>query len=73
MEKENYCCDTARIERGEIVKAEDGKYFVRSYGRDGLTTPGIPALIAAMVPFTVGEKVYFFLFDDGHGAIIGRF
>lgn len=70
---ENESCDTARIERGKIRTAEDGVYTVESYGRPGLVTPGIPAMIAGMNPFSVGENVYFFLFGDGHGAVIGRF
>ena len=71
MEKENPCKDGAMIERGEVVAAEDGLYTVISYGRGGLVTPGIPAIIGA--PYDINEKVYFFMFDDGMGAIIGRF
>ena len=71
MEKENPCKDGALIERGVIVAAEDGLYTVASYGRSGLITPGIPAIIGA--PYEANEKVYFFMFDDGHGAVIGRF
>lgn len=67
------CCDTARIERGIILQAEDGMYTVQSYGRGGLVTPGIPAMTAGIGPFAAGDRVYFFLFDDGHGAVIGSF
>lgn len=71
MEKENLYCDRAQIERGIIETAANGLYTVRSYGREGLVTPEIPAIIGA--PYSANEKVYFFLFDDGKGAIIGRF
>ena len=73
MEKEHTCFDAAQIERGVIISADSGTYTVRSYGRDGLITPGIPALAGGGEPYAVNEKVYFFLFEDGHGAILGRF
>lgn len=72
-EKENYCCDLAQVERGAIVAAEDGLYTVKSYGRSGLTTPGIPALHPTLETYTVGDNVYFFVFGDGTGAVIGKF
>ena len=71
MDREEMCFDGAMIERGEIMTAEDGIYTVRSYGRDGLTTPGIPAM--GEDTYTTGEKVYFFLFGDGNGMILHRF
>lgn len=61
----------ADIERGQITAAEDGKYRVESYSRDGLTTPPIPAVGEGV--YSVGDRVYFFLFDDGHGAILAAF
>lgn len=73
MDKEEMCCDKAFVERGKITAEKDGLYKVESYGRAGLVTPWIPAMAASMMPFDIGEKVYFFLFDDGHGAVIGRF
>ena len=73
MGKEEMCCDRAFVERGVVVAEENGLYTVESYGRAGLVTPGIPALIANTAPFSPGEKVYFFLYGDGHGAILGRF
>ncbi len=73
MEKEHMCRDAALIERGIVVSVSSGLYTVKSYGRDGLTTPGIPALPGTGQPYAVNEKVYFFMFDDGHGAVIGRF
>lgn len=73
MEKENNSFDAAKIERGVIVFEGGGFYKVQSYGRDGLITPRIPALPGGGEPYSVNEKVYFFLFSDGKGAIIGRF
>jgi hypothetical protein len=57
----------ARIERGVVDEATEGKYIIASLTRPGVTTPPIPALIGGT--FSVGEKVYFFLFEDGHGGI----
>ncbi len=71
MEKEKQCWDGAMVERGQVVSVDSGKYTVRSYGRDGLVTPGIPAITGG--PYTVNQKVYFFMFQDGHGAVIGAF
>lgn len=72
MDKENQCCDMAAVERGIVTAVSSGKYTVKSYGRDGLITPGIPALHAG-ASYAVNDKVYFFLFNDGTGAIIGTF
>lgn len=60
----------AAIERGVVVDAPEGGYKVQSYSRDGLITPAIPAL--TQDTYTQGDRVYFFLFDDGHGAILGK-
>jgi hypothetical protein len=60
----------AAIERGSVVSAPEGGYKVQSYSRDGLITPAIPAL--SQDTYAQGDKVYFFLFDDGHGVILGR-
>ena len=58
----------APIERGEVLEAAEGGYRVKSLTRPGVTTPPIPALLGDT--FSVGEKVYFFVFGDGHGGII---
>jgi hypothetical protein len=65
-------CDTARIERGWIAEASNGFYRVASYGRSGLVTPWIVPLDPE-AEYTAGDKVYFFLFDDGTGRILGSF
>ena len=72
MERDDGCRDVAFIERGKVSAVDNGgTYTVTSYGRDGLEVSGIAALAGG--PYTVGEKVYFFVFDDGRGGIIGRF
>ena len=61
----------ASIERGEIAACGAGGYAVRSYTRDGLVTPPLPALGNAA--YSEGDRVYFFVFDDGHGLILAAF
>lgn len=58
----------ARIERGVITRQDDGRYIVKSYDRHGLVTPPIETINAQQ--FNAGDRVYFFLFDDGTGRII---
>ena len=69
MEKERRE-DTAAIDRGEIARISGSGYIVKSYGRDGLVSPAIPAMGEAT--YQAGDKVYFFLFEDGDGRILGR-
>lgn len=63
-------CDDNRygavIERGEIVSVSGGSYVIKSLTRDGITT----AAIGAAGTHTVGETVYYFMFNDGAGRII---
>lgn len=61
----------AAIERGKILSVESGGYRIESYTRDGITTPPIPAMGGAA--YSAGDRVYFFLFDDGSGAILAAF
>ncbi len=61
----------AAIERGRIISAEDNKYSVMSYSRDGITTPPLPSIGNAA--YSIGDCVYFFMFPDGHGAILAAF
>lgn len=65
------CCG-AVIERGRIEKYEDGKYTVASLDREGIKSLPI-GMIGGGKPFSVGEIVYFFLFPDGSGSVIGGF
>lgn len=62
----------AQIERGHIESiSEDGRYKVVSDSRNGITTPALPSIGGAA--YDVGDDVYFFMFDDGHGAILAPF
>jgi hypothetical protein len=59
----------ARIERGVIAESDENGYRVLSYSRDGIYTPCIPSSVEC----AEGDWVYFFVFPDGHGMIIGKF
>lgn len=61
----------ASIERGQIAEVCAQGYKVASYTRNGIITPAIPAI--GGTPYAVGDRVYYFLFDDGHGAILTAF
>ena len=65
MDGESY---GAVMERGVILRAEDGAYIVQSYSRDGVTTPKIRALGGKT--YAERDWVFFFLFDDGTGRIL---
>ena len=60
----------AAIERGTILTAADGEYTVASADRDGIMTPRITGI--DNTTYTVGDTVYFFLFRDGTGKILGK-
>lgn len=59
----------AFIERGIVTEAENGSFRVASYSRQGVTTPMIKSVDSTV---NTGDKVYFFLFDDGGGMILGK-
>ena len=67
MSRENNPLYGAIIERGEVLTEESGAYTVKSYDRDGVTTPPIKAIADS---FDVGDRVFFFLFRDGSGRIL---
>ena len=77
MENEKY---GAPIERGAIVSIEGNVYRIASYSRDGVTTPPIKAITdfdiyqdgVPVRRYGAGDKVYFFMFDDGNGMILGK-
>lgn len=58
----------AVIERGVILTADGGTYTVKSYSRDGITTPKIRAI--GDKTYACGQWVFFFLFDDGTGRVL---
>lgn len=59
----------ARVERGEIRSETEGRFVVASLDREGIVSPPISALAGA--GYDAGDKVYFFLFRDGTGAVLG--
>ena len=59
------------LSAGSLPKRAEGGYKVQSFTRDGIVTPAIPSVSGA--PLKVGDRVYFFVFDDGHGAILAAF
>ena len=61
----------ANIERGIIAEVCEAGYKVQSYTRYGIVTPAIQSVSGAA--YKVGARVYFFVFDDGHGAILAAF
>lgn len=61
----------APIERGVIETIEDGGYRVASFTRNGITSLPMKTMNEADT-LSIGDRVYFFLFDDGDGLIIGK-
>lgn len=59
----------ASMERGIVLREEDGGWRVQSLTRPGITTPPLFALCGSV---QAGDLVAFFLFSDGQGAILGR-
>lgn len=71
----------AWIERGIIDAVDGSRYRIKSICRDGVTTPWLEVLCvnpkltdAEYKPteYKTGDMVYFFMFPDGHGAILGK-
>lgn len=57
-----------QIERGRVISAD---YKVESLSRPGLTTRPLQ-LIAGIESIALGAYVYFFMFEDGTGLILGE-
>ena len=57
------------IERGQVAGAETDGYVIQSLDRDGIKTPPLKALEEGQ-SYSVGDKVYYFIFKDGTGRII---
>lgn len=65
-----YSCQIVGFERGNVVAVMDGLlYKVKSYTRDGIISRWIEAVQGQ---YQKGDDVYFFMFDDGRGMILGR-
>mgnify|MGYP006873098553 CR=1 FL=1 len=60
------------IERGKIISAEAGGYVIASIDRDGIETPPLAALHSGET-YSAGDHVYYFIFGDGTGRILGEF
>ena len=60
----------ALIERGKVTQAEQDGYIVESYERPGVITPPIKGINNEN--YGAGDRVFFFLFNDGDGRIIGK-
>ncbi len=71
MERQNTPAYGAVIERGTIKSTGTGGYIVSSLDRDGIETPEIGP-VTENETYAVNDRVYFFLFPDGNGKIIGK-
>lgn len=60
----------AFVERGKVTAAEHNGYIVASSERPGVTTPPIKGINNEN--YSAGDRVFFFLFNDGDGRIIGK-
>ena len=61
----------ARIERGQITeRTADGGFIVSSLERDGIESGAVTGTDGAS--YEPGDRVYFFLFRDGTGKILGK-
>jgi len=60
----------ALLERGRVINSTDGRCGIESYCRAGVTTPPLPLLNGLEVE--LGDRVLFFMFDDGTGIVIAR-
>ena len=65
MKKADY---GARVERGIILLVTEHGHVVASLDRNGITTPPIQSVDGTA--YSVGDIVYFFLFNDGSGKIL---
>jgi len=65
-----YGCQIVGFERGKVCAKKSGPlYKVESYTRDGIVSRWIEAVQGE---YQSGDDVYFFMFDDGRGMILGR-
>lgn len=64
-----YNAPVVGFERGKVYGKDDKLYKVGSHTRDGIMTRWIEAVQGQ---YDIGDDVYFFMFDDGRGMILGR-
>lgn len=60
------------IERGTIIAQEGNGYIIASIDRDGIKTPPLEPTDNNN-SFSEGDRVYYFIFNDGTGRIICKF
>ena len=58
------------VERGQVTEAKEDGYIVTSYERPGVITPPMKGINNE--EYSAGDRVFFFLFNDGDGRIIGK-
>ncbi len=58
------------IERGYVAEVTEDGYRIQSDTRYGVMTPALKGLDGTA--YAAGEIVYYFMFSDGRGMIIGR-
>lgn len=61
----------APIERGAIDSIQGGRYRIKSLSRDGVVSLPIKAINNSDT-YSIGDQVYFFMFDDGDGLILAK-
>lgn len=59
----------AVIHIGKIKRVSDDGYIIASVTESPMETPPLKALIGE---YEVGDTVFYFLFENGFGAIIGN-
>ena len=69
MKKEQNPLYGAIIERGQITAISGNTYTVESYDRPGVTAWELKSLEQS---HNVGDRVYFFVFQDGGGLVIRK-
>ena len=70
MRNENSPPYGALIERGLVTKETESGYVVESCDRRGVVSPPIAGINNEM--YSAGDRVFFFLFDDGDGLIVRK-
>ncbi len=70
------------IERGKIISGGPGAYVVESYTRGGVQTRPIAAASEYVSEctcdgkskylYSAGDEVFYFMFPDGRGMILGK-
>lgn len=82
--KENEAQQSGMIDRGKIVRADGGGFIVASYQNPDVETRPLKPVNEYVreyegdppyenkYTYAVGDEVYFFMFPDGRGMILGK-